>query len=91
MKLKEGYVVKDIVGNVVVIPIGQVLMDGGKNIRLNSEGAFFIRHILAGKNDEEITNLYSELFSEDLDRAREELEGFIEYAVSCGFLEMETK
>ena len=46
MKLKEGYVVKDIVGNVVVIPIGQVLMDGGKNIRLNSEGAFFIRHIL---------------------------------------------
>ena len=31
MKLKDGYVVKDIVGNIVVIPIGQVLMDGGKN------------------------------------------------------------
>ena len=44
-----------------------------------------------GLTDEEIINLYSELFSEDLDRAREELEGFIEYAVSCGFLEMETK
>ena len=31
------------------------------------------------------------LVSEDLDRAKEELEGFIEYAESCGFLEMETK
>ena len=87
MKLKDGYVVKDIVGNIVVIAIGQVLMDGGKNIRLNSEGAFFMRHIIAGKTDEEIMNLYSELFSEDLDTAKEELDGFIQYGVHCGFLD----
>lgn len=87
MKIKEGYVVKDIIGNVVVIPIGQAYIQGKDHIRLNSEGAFFVRHIIAGKSEEEIVDLYSDLFSEDYDYSQEELNKFLEYGIQCGFIE----
>ena len=87
MKLNDGYVVKNIVGNVVVIPIGQMLVNGVENIVLDTEGAFFIRHILAGKNEDEITDLYADLFSEDIDDAIEKYNRFIEYALENGFLD----
>ena len=82
--------VKDIVGNKVVIPIGQVLVSGGKNIRLNTEGAFFIKHIVANKSEKEIIDLYSELFSVDTEVAKEELDEFYEYGKECGFLTEDT-
>ena len=86
MRLAKDFVVKNIVGNIVIIPIGQVLVNGAKNIRLNTEGAFFIKHIIQEKKEEEILELYSELFSVDLETAKEDLDGFIEYGEKCGFL-----
>ena len=86
MKLTDDYVVKKIVGNTVVIPIGQAYMDGKENISLNTEGTFFIKHIIAGMTEEEILDLYSDLFSEDLDIAKEKLDEFFEYGKSKGFL-----
>ncbi len=87
MRIKDDYVVKDILGNIVIIPIGQNYMNKAENIYLNSEGAFFIRNIKAGKNEEEIVDLYADLFSEDIDDARYEFEKFVEHGVEKGFLE----
>jgi hypothetical protein len=87
MKLTDTYVVKKIVGNTVVIPIGQAYMDGKENICLNTEGTFFVKHIVAGKSEEEIIDLYADLFSEDFDIAREKLDEFLEYGRKQGFIE----
>lgn len=87
MKLAQDYVVKNIVGNMVIIPVGQVLVNGGKNIRLTTEGGFFIKFILQGKTEEQILELYSDLFSVDPEEAKEDYEGFIEYGKNIGFLE----
>lgn len=87
MKLTDNYVVKKIVGNTVVIPIGQAYMDGKESICLNTEGTFFVKHIVAGMSEEEILDLYSDLFSEDLDEAKEKLDEFLEYGRTKGFIE----
>ena len=87
MKIKDDYIVKDILGNVVIIPIGQNYINKAENIFLNSEGAFFIRNIKSGKNEEEIADLYADLFSEDIDDARLELQKFIKKGIDKGFLE----
>ena len=87
MKLTDTYVVKKIVGNTVVIPIGQSYMDGKENICLDTEGTFFVKHIVAGKSEDEIIDLYADLFSEDIDDARYEFEKFVEHGVEKGFLE----
>jgi hypothetical protein len=54
LRIKDDYVVKDILGSIVIIPIGQNYINKVENIYLNSEGAFFVRNIKAGKNEEEI-------------------------------------
>ncbi len=87
MKLTDTYVVKKIVGNTVVIPIGQSYMDGKENICLDTEGTFFVKHIVAGKSEDEIIDLYADLFSEDYDIAREKLDEFLEYGRNQGFIE----
>lgn len=87
MRIKDDYVVKDILGSIVIIPIGQNYINKVENIYLNSEGAFFVRNIKAGKNEEEIADLYADLFSEDIDDARYELTKFVENGVAKGFLE----
>ena len=87
MKLAKDYIVKNIVGNTVVIPIGQAYIDGMKILSLDTEGTFFVRHIIAGKNEEQILDLYSDLFSEDLDIAREKMENFLSYGREKGFIE----
>lgn len=89
MRIKEDYVVKDILGSVVIIPIGQRYMNNEKNIYLNSEGAFFVRNIKAGKSEEDIVDLYSDLFSADIDDAKYELDKFIKYGIECGFIDKE--
>ena len=87
MKLAEDYVVKNIVGNIVIIPVGQALLNGAKNIKLGAEGAFFIKYLVQEKTEDEILNLYSELFAVDLETAKEDYDGFIEYGKKIGFIE----
>ena len=87
MKLDKNYVVKNILGNVVVIPIAQAYMDNKKIIQLDTEGTFFIKHIAAKKSEDEIIDLYSDLFSEDLETAKEKLEQFLQYGKDNGFIE----
>ena len=87
MKIGKDYVVKNIVGNTVVIPIGQAYMDGKSIMRLDTEGTFFVKHIVTSKGEEEILDLYSDLFSEDLETAKEKLDEFLEYGRKIGFIE----
>ena len=87
MKLSNDYVVKNIVGNTVVIPVGQTYIDGKNNIILDTEGKFFVKNIIANKTEDEILDLYSDLFSEDLEEAKEKLDEFLSNGRKIGFIE----
>lgn len=52
MKIKEGFILREIAGSFVVVPVGQNLVDFSSMITLN-ETAAFLWNCLAGGADED--------------------------------------
>lgn len=61
MKIANGYMLKEIAGNYVVIPVGQNIVDYKSMLHLNETGAFIWKQMEAGSSyDEIVTALMKE-------------------------------
>ena len=54
MKLKEGFILREIAGSFVVVPVGQNLVDFSSMITLNETGAFLWNCLSDGATQEEL-------------------------------------
>lgn len=61
MKIKEGFILKEIAGSYVVVPVGEDLVDFSLMITTNETGAFLWNHLL---NDVTASQLVDALKSE---------------------------
>jgi uncharacterized protein with ATP-grasp and redox domains len=77
MKVKEGFVLKEVAGSYVIVPIGENLIDFSAMITTNETGAF-IWNLL--KEERSINDLLSELLKEydvDEETARADILEFL--------------
>ncbi|MCK9478042.1 MAG: PqqD family protein [Firmicutes bacterium] len=77
MKIKEGFILKDIAGESIVVPVGENLVDFGAIIVLNETGVF-LWNLLQEENDE--AGLLQAILSEyDIDEqaATEDINSFL--------------
>ncbi|MCI9617598.1 MAG: PqqD family protein [Eubacterium sp.] len=77
MKIKEGFILRNVAGNNVVVPIGQATLDFNGMMSLNDTGAFLFERLIEGTSKE---NLVEDLIAEygiDRDLAVEDVEAFI--------------
>ena len=82
MKIKEGFILRQVAGNHVVVPIGQATLDFNGMMSLNGTGAFLFEKMIEGTTREElIQSLMAEyqidetLAATDVDRFIEKIEG----------------
>ena len=82
MKIKEGFILRQVAGNHVVVPIGQATLDFNGMMSLNGTGAFLFEKMIDGTTREElIQSLMAEyqidetLAATDVDRFIEKIEG----------------
>lgn len=54
MKIKEGFILKEIAGNFVVVPVGEDLVDFSSMITTNETGAFLWEKLQNGATEEEL-------------------------------------
>ena len=54
MKIKEGFILKEIAGNFVVVPVGENLVDFSSMITTNETGAFLWEKLQNGATEEEL-------------------------------------
>ncbi|MCI9565140.1 MAG: PqqD family protein [Eubacterium sp.] len=77
MKIKEGFILRNVAGNNVVVPIGQATLDFNGMMSLNDTGTFLFERLIEGTSKE---NLVEDLIAEygiDRDLAVEDVEAFI--------------
>ena len=67
MKLRDGFILKEVAGNFVVIAVGDDVMDFNKVITVNEIGALIWRALENGKDKNQI--VASILGEYDIDRA----------------------
>ena len=88
-KLKEGFVLRSIAGETVVIPSGDEL-DLNMMITLNGTGTFLWERLETGSDAETLTAALLEEYDVDPETARNAVEGFLKKLEAHGFLQNET-
>lgn len=78
MKIKEGFILRQVAGNHVVVPIGQAVLDFNGMMNLNDTGAFLFERMIEGTTREELIKALVHAYQIDEQLAAADVDGFIE-------------
>lgn len=78
MKIKEGFILRNVAGNNVVVPVGQANLDFNGMMSLNDTGAFLFGKMIEGISREELINAVVEEYGIDEQLAATDVDNFIE-------------
>ena len=87
MKIKAGFVVREIAGQSVVVALGTANKDFGGMIKLNSTGRLIWDMLSIGAQTEDIVKRITEEYEIDADTARKDAIAFINTLQGAGILE----
>lgn len=86
MKLKDGFILREIAGRIVVVPVGDIL-NLNLMISLNGTGRFLWERLEKGATAGELKNALLEAYNVSEERAQADVDAFIEKLKQNGFLE----
>lgn len=78
MKIKEGFLLRNVAGNHVVVPIGQATLDFNGMMSLNDTGAFIFGKMIEGITREELIEAVKQEYDIDYELAQKDVDVFIE-------------
>ncbi|MCI5970952.1 MAG: PqqD family protein [Clostridia bacterium] len=78
MKVKEGFIVKKVIDDYVVVPVGDNFMDFSSIINLNETGAFLWQCMENDITEDELVNLLSKEYEVDASEVKDDVADFIE-------------
>lgn len=87
MKIKSGFILKDVAGSNLIVPIGENLVDFSQMITINETGAFLFSKLLGGAEIDELATSLTEEYDIDFDTAKADAEKFVELLSNEGMLE----
>lgn len=88
LKLKEGFILREVAGEIIVIPSGTEL-DLNMMITLNETGAFLWKCLERGTERDDMVSALRKEYDVDESTAVQAVDGFIEKLTINGFLENE--
>ena len=86
MKLKDGFILKEIAGQTVVVATGEAGKSFNGLIKLNSTAKEIWECLEEGKEAGEIAEHLTELFDIDREQAEKDVESIIKILVEKGFM-----
>lgn len=78
MKIKEGYLLRQVAGSNIVVPVGDGSIDFSGVITLNEVGAFIWQILENGADKQEIVNKMLEEYDVSREIAEKDVEEYIE-------------
>lgn len=86
MKIKGQYVVRNIAGETVVVPVSGGNLDSNVLIMLNETGAFLWNLLYSGSDEDKIVSAFCEEYNVDEETVKNDLYEFISYLESKGIV-----
>lgn len=78
MKIKEGFLLRNVAGNNVVVPIGQATLDFNGMMSLNDTGAFLFSKMIEGTTREKLIEELIAEYGIDEQLAQKDVDTFIQ-------------
>lgn len=77
MKIKEGFLLRNVAGNHMVVPIGQATLDFNGMMSLNETGAFLFSKMIEGTTREKLIEAVMTEYGIDEKLAQQDVDNFI--------------
>ncbi len=78
MKIKEGFILRNVAGSFVVVPIGEATLDFNGMMNLNETGAFLFEKMIDGITREDLIKALTDEYDVDEETATKDVDVFIE-------------
>lgn len=85
MRVKEGFVIREIMGQTVAIPTGKVSEEFTGMVKLNDTGRDIWEAVSDGMPEEEIVDMISEKYEVSKENAKSDVKKFISNMEAKGF------
>lgn len=86
MRIKKGFVLRDVAGQTMVIATGEASKNFHGLIKLNDTGKFIWKGLTEGLSQQEIARKLSETYEIELQKAQEDTQKLISQMDRAGFL-----
>ncbi len=86
MKVKENFLLRQVAGSWLVMPIGQEMLDFNGILTLNETGAFLWQKLQEGATIEELATALTLEYKVSLEEARADIKEFCDLLISKGCL-----
>lgn len=87
MKLKEGFVLRQVADTWVVMPLGQASVDFNGMLTLNESGAMLWKCLEQGGDREAMANALTAVYDVEREEALADADAFAEHLIKVGCLE----
>ncbi|MBE6712630.1 MAG: PqqD family protein [Ruminococcaceae bacterium] len=85
MKIKDGYLLKEVGGNFVVVPVGNVSFNG--MLSLNETAVLIWKKLEEGCTEADLLSAFLEEYDVTEDRAKKDISLFVEKLKKAGILD----
>lgn len=86
MKIKEGFILRNVGGQAVVVAVGEASKVFNGMIKLNSTGEFLWRQIMAGADEEQLVKKLSGEYDVDEVTASDDVAAFVKKLKNTGII-----
>ncbi|MCR5837544.1 MAG: PqqD family protein [Lachnospiraceae bacterium] len=87
MKVKEGYLLREVAGSKVVLPIGEATLDFNGMATLNETGAFLFEQMKQDVTEDDLVKIMLETYDIDEETAKNDVKSFVEKVKGAGIIE----
>lgn len=77
MKIKEGFLLRNVAGSNVVVPVGEATLDFNGMMSLNDTGAFLFQKLMKGIDKDQLIEALMVEYDVDKEVAAKDVEEFI--------------
>ncbi len=87
MKINENFLLSEVAGNAVVMPVGDAADRLGGMLKLNETGAFLFRTLQGGTTEEGLTDALCTAYEVDRDTAARDVAAFLRILRTANILD----
>lgn len=88
MKLKKNFVLRQVAGTWVVLPLAEETVNFSGMLKLNDSGAMLWRELEKGGDRVALTDALTAEYDVSRERAEEDVDAFIDHLLKAGCLEL---
>ena len=87
MKIKKGFILREVAGNFIVVAVGDMVKQFNGVINLNQTGAFMWKELEKGGDKQSLTNALLGEYEVDKQMAEKDASRFIDTLLGAGIIE----